>query len=127
MIYELLYIGFVYFSILIVSIIIHEIGHQQYIQYLLNNSSLTSCGVKNKITGYFNSFADFGLMAGSLCHYRQMSDRQYILVNFWGITAGLLFICFATIFIFDYAFLLTIPYLIGCKKDITEIFRTSRV
>src|SRR6056297_1620516 len=103
MIQVLLYL-FGFFFWLFISILFHEIGHVMYMQTIYPKRKI-------KISTYYNSVRDLGFMVGKQKDYDDMTNKQYFMSNFAGITGGLLFIILGTYFIQPYISFLVVPYL----------------
>ena len=102
-----------------VTIIAHESGHGFYLQKIYPNRSIS-------ISFYYDSWRKLGLKAGKQRDYNNLTNKQYIIVNVFGIWGGAVFIAIATLVINHYSFLLLIPYLFGCSNDIKQIYLTLK-
>lgn len=101
-------------TLFLISIAVHELGHLLYFRTL--NKDID-------IRFYYNSWRRFGFKAGKIEDYQDLTDFQYFSVNFWGITAGTLFILVISVAYNPFMLLLLFPYLLGCKEDIRIIFK----
>jgi hypothetical protein len=97
---------------MMISIIFHEIGHILY--FLALNK-------KVKLHFRFKNIFNFGWEVGSTEDYINLSDKQYNSVLLCGIAAGLIPIIAASM-IWIYFWLLIIPYAVGAKSDIKQLY-----
>ena len=113
---EIIVLIITFFVCLFLSIVFHEMGHLFYMQKLYPNTNI-------KINTYYNSIRDMGFSVGKQEDYDKMTNKQYFMTNFAGVSSGLLFIVLATILYNPYLSYLIIPYLFGSFRDIKEMIK----
>lgn len=101
-----------YMALLLVSIISHEFGHIIYFKRVL----------KKKVKFSFNieSIWNFWFETGVPKDYKDLSDDEYLGLNWAGVMAGTIPIIIWG-FIFFPVLLMIIPYGAGCWNDLKEI------
>jgi len=108
-----------FFVFLVVAMYVHELGHWIYLRKLYPKRKIT-------VYTYKDGVRDFGLQVGLQRDYDQMNNRQYALVNIYGVSAGLIAILVMSFAINIYLLLLIVPYMFGSWHDIKEIFKAFR-
>lgn len=97
-------------------IVFHEFGHYLYFRTI---------GQKVKIRlAYHNKHPIyFRIKAGSPKDYKNLSVRNYIGVNLWGIFFGIIPIVYFALDVHPILWLMFLPYLVGCRNDIKEVIK----
>jgi hypothetical protein len=113
---DMFFILFSYVTTLVISILCHELGHLFILRRYFKSASVTLETKESK----------FKLYAGTEEQFKQLSANQKILIYVAGILAGLLYILFSAIF-YTPLILVTAPYLVGCWRDITYIWKNIKV
>lgn len=102
--------------VIIGSVLLHELAHLAYFEKL--NKTV-------KVKLYYESWRKFGIRIGTPEDYETMTPKQYYMLNLVGVITGLLPIMLA---MFHHAFFawLFIPYLLGSKHDIVNMYQSWR-
>ena len=108
-----------FFLWLFLSIMFHEFGHLIYMNHIFPGKNI-------KIKTYYNSIRDMGFCVGEQEDYDNMTNKQYFMTNFSGITGGLLFIIFGIYFINPAIIWIIVPYLFGSFHDIKEMIKVCK-
>jgi len=98
-------------GVLFISLLAHELGHILWFRLIKQRR------VKVK-------FGWLQTEVGVPSDYEDLSDREYIGVNLWGIVLGLVPIAIMTISFFPYFFMI-FPYLWGVRGDLKNIWETA--
>lgn len=98
------------------SVIFHECAH--IIWFRFNKKRIVKLRmVRGK------KLSELRLYAGTPEDYQDLTDKEYMQVNWCGVLFGFLPIITASMYVVDY-WLLIIPYLVGSRKDIGQIIKT---
>ena len=104
-----------YFVVLFFAILVHEIGHVYYFDYL---------GKKVDFKCYYISWRRFGFKTGTPEDHAGLTRKQKYNVSFYGIASGLAFIIFIALLTGSYGILgLIVAYLYGCARDIKNMYK----
>lgn len=105
-------------GVLIACIAAHELGHAIYF-YFAKKRKLT-------IRFQWNSIWSFKWLAGEPKDYEDLTTKEYVLLNGWGVLAGLVPIIIGMIWL-PLTALLIIPYIVGSWKDIKVLLRNAQL
>jgi len=109
-----LLMGGLLFGLLLISVIIHELGHYLYFKVALKRNI--------SIVFYFKSIMNFGFKAGYIDDYESLTDKEYVLVNIWGILLGFIPIIIAGMLLGNLFYLVSLPYIWGSQQDLFKVF-----
>jgi len=104
-------------NILLLSFIIHELGHFLYFRFVI--------GRKVEVRIYCNSLKDCGIRVGYPSDYRVLSRSHKFLLYFNGVTWGFIF-AFMFSFYYNVSILVIPIYFFGCWKDFKNMWRVTR-
>lgn len=93
-----------------ITILVHELGHLAYFRWK-GNQEVNIHFTINKLH----------IEVGTESDYWKMSSKDKIRLYLSGVLTGLIFLLFTTILIWT-SWLLLIPYLWGCRKDVLLIW-----
>ena len=99
--------------ILFASIITHELGHALY--FLIRKKR------RIKVRLHWKGIMSFKFLAGNPEDYKNLTDKEYVHINLWGILLGMFPIIIASAY-YSPMILMLFPYFVGCKQDLKVLF-----
>lgn len=106
-------------AVYVMSILFHEIAHAVYFSNILSKQVA--------ISFYYDNWHSWGIKVGNEDDYNNLSDKNYMWLNYYAVITGYLTILFFTVALKEsLCLLLVFPYTAGAWQDITEVYKAWR-